>query len=326
MYFMAHAESSPVAAQNDPLLTALLTAPDAVSRDRELSRLLTEIVQPLIATIVRRHERFGRLQGEDLGAIVMLRVIARLDELTNGTGEPIERLREYVARLARNATSDLLRSRYPERRRLQRRIRAELTRDGRFAMWASPNGVLCGLSAWRGMERTKEAPALGRRDASDVGGTLRELFERAGGPVTLTSATQVLAAAWNIADAVRFDAADLELRDVSAAPDLRIENRSLLESLWREVRELRPLQRAVLLLNLRDVDGSNALALLVILDIASLDDIAAAIGVTAEALAEIWSTLPADDLRIAEMFSLRRQQVINLRQAARQRLGRRVGR
>ena len=323
---MAHAERSPVAAQNDPLLMPLLTARDAVSRDRELSRLLTEVVQPLIATIVRRHERFGRLQGEDLGAIVMLRVIARLDELTNGSGEPIERLREYVARLTRNATSDLLRSRYPERRRLQRRIRSTLTRDGRFAMWASPNGVLCGFSAWRGMERTKEAPALGRRDPSDVAATLRELFERAGGPVTLASATQVLAVAWNVTDTVLFDAADVAIRDAAPPPDLRIENRTMLESLWREVRDLRPLQRAVLLLNLRDVDGSNALALLVILDIASLDDIAAAIGIPPETLAGLWNVLPIDDLRIAEMFSLRRQQVINLRQAARQRLGRRVGR
>jgi hypothetical protein len=189
-------------------------------------------------------------------------------------------------------------------------------------MWASPNGVLCGLSAWRGMERTKEAPALGRRDASDVAGTLRELFERAGGPVTLASATQVLAAAWNVTDTVLFDAADVAIRDAAPPPDLLLENRTMLESLWREVRDLRPLQRAVLLLNLRDVDGSNALALLVILDIASLDDIATAIGITPEALASLWSSLPADDLRIAEMFSLRRQQVINLRQAARQRLGR----
>jgi len=321
---MARIESSPVAAPNDPLLLPLLAAPDEASRERELTRLLLEVVEPVIASVVRRHERFGRLQGEDLGAIVMLRVIARLDDLTSGSGEPIERLREYVSRLARNATSDLLRSRYPERRRLQRRIRAVLARDERFAMWPTPNGVLCGFRAWRGLERTKEAPALGRRDASDAAATLRELFECAGGPVTLSAATQVLAAAWNITDTVLFDVAELSVPDTAVAPDLRIENRTMLERLWREVRELRPLQRAVLLLNLRDVDGSNALALLVLLDIASFDDIAAAIGITSEALAELWSALPVDDLRIAGMFSLRRQQVINLRQAARQRLGRRM--
>jgi DNA-directed RNA polymerase specialized sigma24 family protein len=281
-------------------------------------------VQPVISNVVRRHER--RLQGEDLGAIVMLRVIGRLDELASGGGEPIERLREYVARLARNVTSDLLRSRYPERRRLRRRICTVLARDARFAMWPTPNGVLCGLRAWRGMERTKEAPVLGRRDASDAGATLRELFELAGGPLSVNAVTQTLATSWNVTDTLILDASELPLPDTSATPDLRIENRAMLENLWREVRELRPLQRAVLLLNLRDVDGSNALALLVLLDIATFDEIATAIGLPPESLAAIWSDLPIDDLRIGEMFSLRRQQVINLRQAARQRLGRRVGR
>jgi len=328
MFSIEHVESDLelVGPANDPLLLPLLNAADAAARERELSYLLIEVVQPVIAAGVRRHARFGRLQGEDLGEIVMLRVMARLDELASGTGEPIERLREYVARLARNAASDLLRSRYPERRRLQRRIRAVLARDERFALWPSSNGLLCGFRAWKGIEQTKEPQPLGRRDASDAGACLREIFERAGGPVKLSSAVQVLATAWNISDAVLIDVDELPMRDAAPPPDLLIENRMLLETLWREVRDLRPLQRAVLLLNLRDVDGSNALALLVLLDIATFDDIATAIGMTAEALAEIWSALPIDDLRIAEMFSLRRQQVINLRQAARQRLGRRVER
>ena len=328
MYSIEQVESDleVVGPANDPLLLPLLKARDAATRERELSDLLMDVVQPLIAAGVRRHERFGRLQGEDLGAIVMLRVIARLDELTSGAGEPIERLREYVARLARNAASDVLRSRYPEHRRLQRRIRAVLARDERFALWPSSNGLLCGFRAWKGMQQTKEPQTLGRRDASDAGACLREIFEHAGGPVKLSSVVQVLAAAWNISDAVLIDVGELPMRDATPAADLQIENRTLLESLWREVRDLRPMQRAVLLLNLREVDGSNALALLVLLDIATFDDIAAAIGVTAEALAEIWSALPIDDLRIAEMFSLRRQQVINLRQAARQRLRRKLAR
>lgn len=321
---MASVLDSRVVAENDPLLVPFLCAADAAERERELSRVLIEVVDPVIARVVRRHER--RLQGEDLSATVMLRVIARLDELASGGGEPIEHLREYVARLARNVTSDLLRSRYPERRRLRRRICTVLARDARFAMWPSPNGMLCGLLAWRGMERTKVAPILGRRDASDAGATLRELFDLAGGPLTVNAVTQTLAAAWNVTDTLISDASELQLPDTSATPDLRIDNRAMLETLWREVGALRPLQRAVLLLNLRDFDGSNALALFVLLDIAAFDELAAAIGLSAESLAAVWSNLPMDDLRIGEMFSLRRQQVINLRQAARQRLGRRVGR
>lgn len=324
MYAMASVIEARAVAENDPLLAPFLSAPDIAARERELSRLLLETVEPVIVRVVRRHER--RLYGEDLGAMVMLRVIGRLNELVSGDAAPIERLPEYVARLARNVISDLLRSRYPERRRLRRRICAALARDERFAMWTSSNGLLCGLREWREMERTREAPFLGRRDASDLAATLRELFELAGGPLTVNAVTQTLAAAWNVTDALIVDAAELPLPDLSATPDLHIENRAMLETVWREVGELRPLQRAVLLLNLRDIDGSNALALLVLLDIATIDEIAGAIGLPSESLAAIWSSLPLDDLRIGEMFSLRRQQVINLRQAARQRLGRRVRR
>src|SRR5437763_16842540 len=99
MFSIEHVESdlALVGPANDPLLLPLLNAADAAARERELSYLLIEVVRPVIAAGVRRHERFGRLQGEDLGEIVMLRVIARLDELASGTGEPIERLGEYVA-------------------------------------------------------------------------------------------------------------------------------------------------------------------------------------------------------------------------------------
>jgi predicted DNA-binding protein (UPF0251 family) len=43
-----------------------------------------------------------------------------------------------------------------------------------------------------------------------------------------------------------------------------------------------------------------------------------------EELAALWNDLPLEDLRIAEMLGISRQQVINLRKSARHRLARRV--
>jgi hypothetical protein len=45
---------------------------------------------------------------------------------------------------------------------------------------------------------------------------------------------------------------------------------------------------------------------------------------TKEEFAEIWNHLPLDDNRIAEILNLTRQQVINLRKSARERLARRM--
>jgi hypothetical protein len=53
-------------------------------------------------------------------------------------------------------------------------------------------------------------------------------------------------------------------------------------------------------------------------------EIARVIELPALKLAELWKDLPLSDLVIAEMLGIPRQQVINLRKSARQRLGRRM--
>ncbi|HYR28103.1 MAG TPA: hypothetical protein VEU30_06525, partial [Thermoanaerobaculia bacterium] len=83
-------------------------------------------------------------------------------------------------------------------------------------------------------------------------------------------------------------------------------------------------QRAALLLNLREPDSGNAVLLFVILGIADLDTIAEAIGITRDELAAIWDQLPLDDLTIAARLGITRQQVINSRRSARERLARRI--
>ena len=75
---------------------------------------------------------------------------------------------------------------------------------------------------------------------------------------------------------------------------------------------------------MRDTDGGNALAYFVLLSVADIDELAGSIGITVERLAAMWPELPLDDLTIAGMLGIRRQQVINLRRSARDRLLRRM--
>src|SRR5437763_1422374 len=142
-------------------------------------------------------------------------------------------------------------------------------------------------------------------------------------PEDLDDLVRVLSDLWNVVDAEPESHHEARIIDPRPDQSASYESRQFVESVWREIRLLRPMQRAALLLNLRDPGGRNAVALLVLLGIATIDEIAEAIGISAEEVAGIWNDLPIDDLRIAGMLGLTRQQVINLRKSARERLARR---
>ena len=325
-------EASPGIERNDPALVALLTAPDEASRRREIEAVLLQ-VRPVVAAVVSRFARREirpRLEDrEDIESAVALRLIRKLQSLAAGEGESIERLDEYVAILAQNAVTDVLRERYPEVRRLRRRIRNLLTRDKQFAIWTAGSAAVCGRRAWEGaeggtIEITAGDASSEMRDGSMPAEALAAIFARAGGPVLFDDLIRLVAKLWGVAGAAGVDAAGIEPADKRPSPLVEYESRRFLEALWLEVRKLRPPHRAALLLNLRDIDGSNALALLMILEIATFDQIAAVLEITPQRLAELWSGLPLEDQTIAAMLGLTRQQVINLRRTARERLNRRL--
>jgi hypothetical protein len=102
------------------------------------------------------------------------------------------------------------------------------------------------------------------------------------------------------------------------------ERRAWLLNLWREIRQLPPRQCAALILGLRDEKGRTAAVLLPLTGTAGVRQIAEAMQIPAESLAQLWNRLPLDDAAIAELLGTERQQVINLRKAARERLTRRM--
>jgi hypothetical protein len=121
-----------------------------------------------------------------------------------------------------------------------------------------------------------------------------------------------------------------ELPEVERLQDARpsavdeLAHRQHLTRLWEEIQELLPRQRSALLLNLRDDEGRGMIELWPQTGIASMADLAPALGLTEDQLAELWPTLPRDDQWIAEHLGVTRRQVINLRKCARERLARRL--
>jgi len=280
----------------------------------------------VVQRFVRSGELIGRQDAQDIVGTVMLRLVQRLHAAEAGAEPPIESVPDYVAALTFNAVNDHFRTRNPERARLRNRLRYALSHDRRLALWTIAEHLAGGLSAWRGAQTARREAwpmpesLAARADADRPAEALVALFQAAGEPFLLRALLDTLAPLWlRQLPQIRL-AAPID----RPTPLDTVQWRSLLAALWSEIAQLRPLQRKALLLNLRDVESEHALDLFVAVGTASMEEIARALEMPPDQLAAVWNELPLDDLRIADMLALTRQQVINLRKSARERLTRRL--
>jgi DNA-directed RNA polymerase specialized sigma24 family protein len=326
---MAEINREELADRNDVRLRELVHC-DAAGVEREIERLIAES-QPVIDGVLARFRRSRTLvtpeDAEDINSTIHLRLVQKLRSVAAAPDEAIENFRGYVATLAYNAVNDHLRKRFPEWTRLKARLRYALTHDSRLAIWPGAAGLLCGLAAWQGCEaHVSEPPAmatLAAADRGDAASALEQIFRAAGGSVLFDDVVDVIAEAWSVVD---LETAPLDgLSDASVAAT-RLEDLDFARALWVEIRELRPMQRKALLLNLRYGGETNIVSLLVLGGIARFDEIAEALEMSSAELASIWRRLPIDDSTLAARFGVTRQQIINLRKAARDRLNRRLRR
>jgi hypothetical protein len=316
---------------NDPLLEPLIRAETAEQRARELEHLIVDVAGPLSRRILSRYTGEASLlqqhEADDIEATIALRLIAKLNGAIEQADRAVRRFEDYVATVTYNAVNDVLRWRNPDRARLKNRLRHVLTHDPRVALWQTADGLACGPAGARGTAAARSEieladdritpMMLNREHPADA---VAALFGAAPEPVTFEALVRAMTDLWNITEPCALDV-DASLPEPAIA---RFETRSFLRSVWREIRLLRPLQRKALLLNLRDGETVNVVSLVALTGIASIDEIAETMDLSREELAAIWDDLPLDDLRIAAMMQVTRQQVINLRKSARERLARRV--
>lgn len=343
--------------QGDVLLQPLVRpAPESELKDN-LARLIAEHAAPIIKGVIRRKLQAGggdsasRQQAEDLYGDVVVQLLTRLqafiaDPHENSIGD----FHGYVAVTTYNACHLYLRRKYPSRWRLKNRLRYTLSRAGDFALWQGDDGdLLCGFRAWlnskqdsregnRRLRQLTDDPEARQRAGLTAGApqvelsdVLRAAFRFAGGPVGLDELLAVVADLLGVRDqnvtgdiSVEQDFNGRAARiDGATGFATELEQRSYLRRLWDEITSLPPLQRAALLLNLRDTH-EGVIVLLPLAGIANVRQIAEATGMPAEQFAALWNQLPLDDAAIAERLGVTRQQVVNLRKSARARLGRRM--
>jgi hypothetical protein len=334
----------------ESLLFRFMSEEDSIAREC-LERLLTEHAEPVIRRVVRK-KGYTHEDEEDIRGHAVLQVIERLRDLrTSPAASPIEDFCSYVAVIASNACNRLLRMRYPVRWSLKNRVRYLLRHRPDFFLREDPQeGWVCGLTTWNENPSSRK-PVLGpHHEAPDLDAFIlamgpkrsvrrmkpdeqvHALLQWWGRPLAMDDLLTLMAELWDMRD-LQPAAAPLlndEIKLCDLLPDLstdvaaQTERKFFLGRLWREICELPLRQRTALLLNLRDGRESDALVLLVVTGVASARQIAMALDQTPEGFAELWKKLPLEDDSIAKLLGLSRQQVINLRKSARERLERRM--
>ncbi len=290
--------------------------------------------------------------AEDVRSEVLLHLLAFLQNCKIAPQEKaIGNLRSYVVVATSRACYEYLRRKYPRRWRLKNRLRYLLTHQARFALWESDDKEwFGGLAAWPGRKPTATHQArlhqlrdrpqaweqvglssdeLQRLNPAEV---VSAIFKQVGGPIELDDLVNLTAEWWGIKDhTAALDTDEEEAEDWrERLPDPRVDvaaevdQRFYLRQLWEEVIQLPLRQRTALLLNLRDEQGGGIIELLPLTGVATLRAIAAALEMTAEQFASLWHQLPLEDAAIAKLLGATRQQVINLRKSARERLARRM--
>lgn len=303
--------SQPRPVPGDPILAPLYTTHDPAKREVLIGRLLIDVADPVIRRSLGRRNMLRDEDVDDIRGAVMIRLLRRIESLDES--EPIASFIDYVATVTFHAVDDHLRRRQPQRTLLANRIRYVLTRDARFALWERDRDLVCGLAAWRD-QSPRGGDVDAALDARHIAASLERLFARSGHALGFHSVVSLFATAANL-DLPPTTIEGVELMDEAPPALARLQAKELLEKLWREILDLPPRQRVALLLNLRDVQSLTEIVTL-----------AAAVDMPADELTPLWNDLPLDDQWIAARLGATRQQVINLRKCARERLARRMAR
>lgn len=324
------------------MLQPYLQADDSPSQEATLSELMTAHALPIVRRVVA-----ARLSGlwddmDDVCSEIGLELLLRLRRLkADPIGNAIADFPAYVASVAANGCNQYFRRRRPGRTRLKKQIRFLASHDAEFRLKATAQGQMwCGMT---GRDAAAlDAPgwtegqcsvvgdldrfAAGIESSGDLGRLLVQILTGAGGPLELNILTDVVARIWRI----RPDepaGSSLAVDSVPAPftePELVIDRGRFTARLWQEIRQLPRSQRVALLLNLRDRGGNSVLFLFPLCGVASFEQVASALEIAQENLSELWNQLPLDDLSIGSLLNCARQQVINLRMAARKRLANRM--
>ena len=337
--------------RSDSMLRPFLAATSESTSDDLLHAIIDEHAEPIIKKILRSKLRVslnerGTQQNQDaleIAGDLRATIVSTLRALKQDPNQAaIASFPDFVAIKTYSACVDYFREKHPQRWRLKNLLRRRLRQNPRFALWqAEDKRWYAGFSGRQDTGTHAEQsetfdsaspPTDGKLSNAQMKSDefLSALLEGSGGPIGFDEVVKLAAETWHIHDppieSIDTGGSERDHQFTSSEPrvDLALEQRLFFEHVWREVCRLPVLQRAALLLNLRDSRDGGVISFLPFLGVASKEELARLLEMPYEDFESLWSELPLDDFRIAQMFGITRQQVINLRKTGRERLARRM--
>lgn len=323
----------------DPVLDAWLSAREPPFADQALAKLIEETAMPVIRQTLGRKLGAGS-PGSDGAQEVISRVREQLVRAARHMLEPgaapIHDYAGYVATVAQTVWAEYLRGKYPARTLLSYRLRYLLeNRSGRtgFALWGGPGAAARGgFAEWKSANTPAAAVEPLRRllvnprladgpQGAAASTSLPEVVARTlralGGPVAFHDLLAIVADRLGVNEAPEpFEAGDEATpADPAPTPADALLWKEYLAWLWREIGALPLRQRRAFLLHSTVAHDLEYRA------VAGVRQQAALLEIKPETFADLWTRLPLDDLTIASLLGVTRQQVINLRKVARATLG-----
>jgi RNA polymerase sigma factor (sigma-70 family) len=337
--------------ESDPILLPLLET-KLEKRESFLSELISTHAKPVIKKIVYyrlnvhadRADTKESWDAEDVCSGAVVQLLSHLSKFSENPQEhPIHDFRGYTAVVAHHACNQYFRQKFPKRTQLSNKLRYLMNHNRQFAIWNIDNSIACGLQNWKGaspVTPTQESVVA----INKLQGKTTENVNSSKLSVLLMNVFQILNAPLFFDDLIRIMIDLLGVRELKQVDDKRDEKQGILEQiedqrantsaqiqyrnylkkLWDEMIALPLRQRTALLLSIRDQEGGSVLHLLPVTRIASIHAIAECVIIPVQDFAYLWDKLPLEDNEIASRLGVTRQQVINLRRSARERLARRM--
>ncbi len=305
-----------------------------------------KVIRFRLSSFYKDRRDFLDRDRDDILSNVLMQLLVRLQDLRNNPAKKaIGSFQAYVRVLTQHACDLYFRKMYPERCRLKSRLKYLMTHDDSFAIRKSSRGrLICGFQQWmfkpdavfsnaetilnelRGNEHL--ALKKSTSDWQELRAIVNAVFLGNGKGIELNQLVTVVAEISGTARNDRKEEDSSHLLEFVPHPaknqQERLEQKSYLERLWKEILALPILQRTALLFSLRDPAGKSLLYLFPILNVVNIRGISEALEIPANVLAQLWSSLPLDDKTIGERCNATRQEVINFRKSARARLSRRM--
>lgn len=326
---------------SDIVLSRYLSS-SAAESTAELRLLSDNTIRPVIESYVRRKlgsEATAYDLTQDICGEALSSTIERIVGIRGGSAAPIRNLPDYARQVAQSKFDNHLRRLRPHYWSVMGSIRYVCGRNMGIGAWEANGVEVVGRSSGIG-QAPREPRLRALREALERGTAIDELigpFRKdnrpdilmrlvvwAESPIPFDLAVRSICAAQQLRDIPPQPLEEADHVDPALTPFARASAREELRAIWFEIRELPAKQRAALLLNLRDQNGDNLVALLLLGELVDFAGLAAALEMEETELLSIWNDLPLSDAAIAERLAATPLQVSNLRAAARARLTRKM--